>query len=240
MGTGERMKKVKTGVDGLDKMLEGGLVTGRPYLVSGGPGAGKTILGMQFLFAGVAENEKSLYVSMEEKKENLSQNMILFGWDVSKLRVMEATPEIGNPLWEIKGGEAPFFDMTLSMQNLLKAIESEIEGGVSRIVVDSLTSLKVLYTSSFEARREMLALMHFLTDKRSTTLLLSETFMGGSEMECFLSDGVINLRILEDRGIKKRACEIQKMRGSSFDEQIRPMKITGHGIVVYPEENVFK
>lgn len=220
--------------------MRGGLIAGRPYLVSGGPGAGKTIFGMQFLFAGITGGEKCLHVSMEEKKENLHENMLPFGWDVSKLKIIEATPEIGNPMWEIKGGDVTFFDMSLSMQNLLKTIKSEIEEGVSRIVIDSLTSLKVLYTSTFEARREMLALMHFLADNRTTALILSETFVGGAEMESFLSDGVINLRILEDRGMKKRALEIQKMRGSSFDEQLRPMKITERGIVVYPEESVFK
>ena len=98
----------------------------------------------------------------------------------------------------------------------------------------------MMYSSDFEARREMLAMMQFLQDTGNTALLLAETFAKEHKMESFLADGVIILHVLTDKGIKRRAVEIQKMRGSSFDEQLRPMKITDKGIVVYPEEALFK
>lgn len=233
------MIKVKTGVSGLDKMLNGGLVSGRPYLVSGAPGAGKSILGMQFLMQAVQEGKSGIYISMEERKKGLNQNFQVFGWDIDKIHVIEATPELGNKMWEIRS-DAAFINMTLNLNNLTETIKEHLVPGVERIVVDSVTTLKMLYSSAVDARREILSLMHFLTDTGCTSLLLAEKWDEERNMESFLADGSIELRIIEEKGIKKRAIEIKKMRGTDFDEQWRPMKITGNGIIVYADEALFK
>ncbi len=233
------MIKVKTGVSGLDKMLNGGLVSGRPYLVSGAPGAGKSIFGMQFLMQAVQEDKSGIYISMEERKKGLKQNFQVFGWDIDKIHVIEATPELGNKMWEIRS-DAAFINMTLNLNNLTEAIREHLVPGVERIVVDSVTTLKMLYSSAVDARREILSLMHFLTDTGCTSLLLAEKWDEERNMESFLADGSIELRIIEEKGIKKRAMEIKKMRGTDFDEQWRPMKITEKGIIVYADEALFK
>lgn len=233
------MQKVKTGISGLDKMLNGGLIAGRPYLVSGAPGAGKSIFGMQFILQAVTEGKNGIYVTLEERKKGLRQNFQVFGWDVDKVHVIEATPELGNPMWEIKT-ENSFLNMTLNINNLTDAIRQTLKGDAERIVLDSVTTLKMLYSSEIEARREVLSLMNFLTDTNCTSLLLAETFDDERNMESFLADGSIELRIIEEKGIKKRAIEIKKMRGTDFDEQWRPMKITQKGIIVYADEALFK
>jgi KaiC/GvpD/RAD55 family RecA-like ATPase len=233
------MQKVKTGISGLDKMLNGGLIAGRPYLVSGAPGAGKSIFGMQFILQAVTEGKNGIYVTLEERKKGLKQNFQVFGWDVDKVHVIEATPELGNPMWEIKT-ENSFLNMTLNINNLTDAIRQTLKGDAERIVLDSVTTLKMLYSSEIEARREVLSLMNFLTDTNCTSLLLAETFDDERNMESFLADGSIELRIIEEKGIKKRAIEIKKMRGTDFDEQWRPMKITQKGIIVYADEALFK
>ncbi len=233
------MIKVKTGVSGLDKMLNGGLIAGRPYLVSGMPGAGKSIFGMQFLMQAVNEGKSGIYVTMEERKKGLKQNFRVFGWDIDKIQVIQATPELGNNMWEIRT-DASFINMTLNMNNLTDAIKERMKHGVERIVLDSVTTLKMLYTSEVDARREILSLIHFLTDTGCTSLLLAEKFNEDRAMESFLAEGSIELRIIEEKGIKKRAIEIKKMRGTAFDEQWRPMKITDKGIIVYADEALFK
>lgn len=233
------MIKVKTGISGLDKMLNGGLIAGRPYLVSGAPGAGKSIFGMQFLMQSVQEGKGGIYVTLEERKKGLKQNFQLFGWDLDKITVIEATPELGNRMWEIKT-DAQFINMTLNIGNLTDAIKTRLAFGVDRLVLDSVTTLKMLYSSEIDARREILSLIHFLTDTGCTSLLLAEKFDSERSMESFLADGSIELRIIEERGIKKRAIEVKKMRGTDFDEQWRPMKITDRGIIVYPDEELFK
>lgn len=233
------MQKVKTGISGLDKMLNGGLIAGRPYLVSGAPGAGKSIFGMQFIMQSLNEGKNGVYVTLEERKKGLKQNFQVFGWDVDKIHVIEATPELANQMWAIKT-EDSFINMTLNINNLTDAITHILQGDVERIVLDSLTTLKMLYPSDIDARREVLSLMNFLTDTECTSLLLAETFDDERNMESFLADGSIELRIIEEKGIKKRAIEIKKMRGTDFDEQWRPMKITQNGIVVYADEALFK
>lgn len=233
------MIKIKTGVSGLDRMLNGGLIAGRPYLISGAPGAGKSILGMQFLMQAAQEGKSGIYITMEERKKGLKQNFLVFGWDIDKIHVIEATPELSNKMWEIKS-EASFINMTLNLNNLTDAIREYLSYGVERIVLDSVTTLKMLYSSEIDARREILSLIHFLTDTGCTSLLLAEKFEKERNMESFLADGSIELRIIEEKGIKKRAIEIKKMRGTDFDEQWRPMKITDKGIIVYADEALFK
>lgn len=233
------MIKVKTGISGLDQMLNGGLIAGRPYLVSGMPGAGKSIFGMQFLMQAAQEGKSGIYVTMEERKKGLKQNYQVFGWNIDKIHVIQATPELGNKMWEIRT-DASFINMTLNMNNLTDAIKERMKHGVERIVLDSVTTLKMLYTSEVDARREILSLIHFLTDTGCTSLLLAEKFNEDRAMESFLAEGSIELRIIEEKGIKKRAIEIKKMRGTAFDEQWRPMKITDKGIIVYADEALFK
>jgi KaiC/GvpD/RAD55 family RecA-like ATPase len=233
------MQKVKTGISGLDKMLNGGLIAGRPYLISGEPGAGKSIFGMQFILQSLIEEKNGVYVTLEERKKSLKENFQVFGWDVDNIHVIEATPGLGNQMWEIKTEES-FINMTLNINNLTDAIKQTLEGDVERIVLDSITTLKMLYPSEIDARREILSLMNFLADTNCTSLLLAETFDDERNMESFLADGSIELRIIEEKGIKKRALEIKKMRGTDFDEQWRPMKITQNGIVVYADEALFK
>lgn len=233
------MIKVKTGIFGLDKMLNGGLIAGRPYLVSGAPGAGKSIFGMQFLMQAVQEGKSGIYITMEERKKGLRQNFKVFGWDIEKIHVIQATPELGNKMWEIRS-DASFINMTLNTNNLTEAIREKLVPGAERIVLDSVTTLKMLYTSEVDARREILSLIHFLTDTNCTSLLLAEKFNAERTMESFLADGSVELRIIEEKGIKKRAIEIKKMRGTDFDEQWRPMKITDKGIIVYADEALFK
>ncbi len=233
------MIKVKTGISGLDDMLNGGLIAGRPYLIAGAPGAGKSIFGMQFLMQAAQEGKSGIYITLEERKKGLRDNFQVFGWDIDKIHVIEATPEMGNRMWEIRT-EAQFINMNLNMNNLTGAIREKLAYNVERIVLDSVTTLKMLYSSEIEARREILSLIHFLTDTGCTSLLLAEKFDAERTMESFLAEGAIELRIIEERGIKKRAIEIKKMRGTDFDEQWRPMKITERGIVVYPDEALFK
>lgn len=74
------MGRISTGVEGLDEMLQGGLIPGRTYLVKGGPGSGKTTLGVQFIMEGVKNGEKCLYMTLEESPKSLKENVAKFGF----------------------------------------------------------------------------------------------------------------------------------------------------------------
>jgi len=106
-------------------------------------------------------------------------------------------------------------------------------------VIDSLTSIKMLYESKTEARREMLGFINFLESTGCTTLLTSELEGPDQLMEEFLTSGVLKVHLIDSDGEKISAVSIQKIRGTSFDRHMRPMKISNSGIVVFPDESVF-
>jgi KaiC/GvpD/RAD55 family RecA-like ATPase len=234
------MKRISTGIEGLDEMLKGGLIEGRPYIVCGEPGAGKTILCMQFLMQGVEEHERGLYIALEEAAEQLKEDMGVFGWDVSRIKILETTRELGSQNWVIKTGRViskPEFTLT----NLMQVIKEKLDTyKPKRIVIDSITSIKMLYESEGELRRELLALMEFLYKYGGTSLLTSESVNGQVYMEEFLASGVIKLHRIENKGEILNAISIEKIRGSDFDHHLRPMKITDKGIMVFSSESIFE
>ena len=84
--------RVATGIPGLDRMLGGGLVAGRPYLVTGGTGSGKTLLGLQFLLEGLRRKEEVLLVAVDEPPTEIVENVRSFGWDLSQVKTLDANP----------------------------------------------------------------------------------------------------------------------------------------------------
>jgi circadian clock protein KaiC len=230
------MKRIKTGITGLDQMLGGGIIEGRPYLVSGGPGSGKTIFGMQFLVEGMRSGEAGLFITLEEPAEEIFQNMATFAWDLEKISILELTPTSERGSWFVPKN---FADSELNILNISDKIQKAVEDtGAKRLVMDSVTTMKSLLSTEFEIRKTMLSFVQFLSSLGCTSLLISE-ISNEVEVESFLARGVIRLHTISDRGAKKRACEIEKMRGMPFDEQLRPMKITDEGIVIYPSDTLF-
>lgn len=238
------MKKIRTGIAGLDEMLGGGLIEGRPYLIAGGPGAGKTILAMQFLIEGTRNREKGLYISLEESAKQLREDMATFGWNLDLIKIVDTTHELSLDKWLIKSSSVvskPEF----TLQNLVKIIEEKLNTyGPKRIVIDSITSIRLLYENKSDMRREILSLMGFLSRSGCTSMITSET---GTDyetskllMEEFLASGVIKLHTTERKGEIINAISIEKIRGSDFDKHIRPMKISNDGITVFPNETVFE
>lgn len=221
------MERVSTGISGLDNMLSGGFIAGRPYLISGGPGSGKTIMAFQFLMNGIENGENVLYITMEEPYNELRENMSNFGWDAEKVRILDLSP----------GGKDGAD--TTPLNYLIEELDEEIrESKHSRVVVDSITTIKLLEEKALYARRRVLSIMKLLTDTGCTSLLIAETLGDEISMEAFLARGVIRIHTSKKTGEKIRALSIDKFRGSKFDEHIRPMRITDNGIIVDEDEVV--
>ena len=233
------MERVKTGVPGLDEMSGGGLVANRPYILVEPPGAGKTIMGMQFLMEGVKNREKGLYISLEESTNELEENMSLFGWNLKSIKILDTSHEIGADKWLIKANtivSKPEF----SLVNLMRVMREKMQVyKPKRIVVDSLTSVKMLYEREYDMRRGLLTLMNFLFKSKTTSLLISTT-PSKNMMEEALASGIIKLHMIESKGEILNAISISKLRGSNFDKHIRPMRITDEGIVVFSGETIFE
>jgi circadian clock protein KaiC len=228
--TGAIMRKIKTGVSGLDKMLNGGLIEGRPYLVIGGPGAGKSILAIQFLMVSVSRGESALYVTLDEPFNEIRQNMAAFGWNTSKVRILDLSPEA-------KEQDVEGYDMNYLFDELKHELTSQKH---KRVAFDSTTTLRMLDETDFKARRRISSIMKLLANSDCTSLLICEGDPRVLTVESFLARGVIKLYTTTVSGEKVRAIGIDKMRGTAFDEHIRPFSISNAGISVAADEIAFE
>lgn len=223
--------RVSTGVEGLDVMLKGGLIRGRTYLVKGGPGTGKTILSMHFLVEGAKRGEKSVYITLEESEDEIKANMEAVGMDLSGVEIVDLSPTSEHTIF------SSLIDRELDVETFEALLKNIIGDKVDRIVVDSVTMLKVATNSEVTYRSSLLKLIKTFRELNATAILTSEI---PSTIEDYLVSGVIELRMSDFKGKPVRSIKIVKMRGSSFDEYVRPYRITENGIVVYPDMSVFE
>ena len=221
------MERVKTGINALDETIQGGLVKGDSTLIMGGPGTGKTTLGLQFIFNGVTLfGDGGLYLTFEEMPDRLYRDALNFGWDLKaleekdKARVICTSPDL-----LFKGGIGAVLDEPIKEVN------------AKRAVVDTLSHLRLFLPES-KVRIEAYRLINYLKKKGLTSLLLCETSSrdGGSEADrefSFLADGVIQLQLQRERGSVLQTMTVEKMRGTGFPRQLSTFEIGGHGITVY-------
>ena len=245
--------KIPTGVPGLDRMLHGGLIPNRPYIVSGPLGAGKTTMIMQFLREGVAGGERALFVALDEPPNEIRANMRGFRWDIGDVDILDANSDVRRfeptPIVEISDEQEParFRDLpeeirktpeveshevtVHSLQPLLKSLLRKKQ--YARIAIDSMTGLRYFCMRDFEEEVSTQSFMRFLTEEKVTALLAVET--AGSltaSPESFLSRGEIRLHCVRDDSGIRRFVSIEKYKGSAHEEMVHPMEITEQGVVI--------
>jgi len=238
------MIKVSTGVKGLDDMLEGGFPKGRIILVCGGPGAGKTMLAIQFLMAAVERGEPSVYVSLEEPLSLIRQNVEDFGWDVKGkegsgfLRLMDFCAIPHESFIQFKTRNSGENNILSVIDELEKAIK---EMDAKNIVVDPITSITIHVQKASMKRYRIAELFSRLRKTGCTSLVISESAPSAGEyhIEHFLADGVIILEKTVLNFNLLKTIQIEKMRGMAYDEQPRRYTIDRRrGFVVYSTEPV--
>ncbi|MFA6036136.1 MAG: ATPase domain-containing protein [Candidatus Micrarchaeia archaeon] len=229
--------RAQTGVPGLDDLIEGGLKRGSVVTLSGDAGSGKTTLAMQFLYNGVKKfNEPAVFVSLEQSKAALMDDLARFGWDLAdlekkhKLRIISLLPHEA----------ADFQNSELPVQSAIEEI------GAKRLVIDSVTSIILSYKTKPKARQGLIKLIEKLRNWGVTTILTSEstTDIQGDVHSAFkidfLTDGVIYLYNMRRNNYRLHAVEVVKMRGTSVNGKMCPLKFGKAGIEIYPNQNVFK
>ena len=244
--------KVKTGIQGFDEVVGGGLPRGYGYTIMGGPGSGKTIFAMQFIYNGITKyGENGVYVSFDEPLRSIKKTASNLGMDLTSLEkngqliIVDSSPvriEVGKYTSKTDAFLGlPNFDIDTLLRAINKAAERV---DARRVVVDPISSLLIQYRDPFIVRRETLSLIRALSqDEKCTSLFLSEISEPGAisqvNVETFLTNGVIILHNIKQREEKIRAVEVLKMRGVNHSTKLHPFKITDNGIVIYPKEKVF-
>ncbi|MBS7657864.1 MAG: KaiC domain-containing protein [Candidatus Bathyarchaeia archaeon] len=236
--------KVKTGIPGLDEILNGGIPSRNVVLLSGGPGTGKTIFGQQFLFNGVLNGSAGVYVALEEHPVQIRVNMAQFGWDVKhyeaegKFAIVDAfTSGIGEAAKREKYVVQAVDDFPMLIDIIRAAIK---DLNAERVVVDSVTTLYI--TKPALARSMVLQLKKVLSGLGCTSLLISQVSVtergfGGPGVE-HAADGIIRLDLDEVNGELYRSLIVWKMRGTAHSMRRHPFEITNNGIIVYANKTL--
>jgi len=244
------MQRVKTGVFGLDELIEGGMPKGRIMLVSGGCGTGKTIFGLQFLYYGVKNyKEPGIYVTLDERPELIREDCLKFGWDLKKmehekmLEIIDGTiARIGFQSEEEYSLPATGYDVDKLLIEIMRAIK-RIDA--KRVVIDSIPSLGFNIETETEIRKTILKLSYVLMKSGVTSIITSEIQEGENKfgkygVEEYVADGVIVLHFLNVGMQSNRTLQIRKMRATKHSEDIHPIEITDKGIVVHKIEEEYK
>jgi KaiC/GvpD/RAD55 family RecA-like ATPase len=214
------MKRIPSGIEGLDKLIEGGIPENFTVLVGGGCGTGKTIFGLQFL---CNPNDTGIFVSFEEDLDQLRVIAKTFGWDIDKL---EKQMKLRFLRYD------PF-----RFEDVFELLESNIkEMNAHRIVLDSISSLGVYMRDISELRRTILLIQNLMKKNSCTAVLISEVnqpdALSKFGVEEFVCDGVINLQNILSGSDYKRKMSIKKLRGTNHSTKVHEYFIEKGGIKV--------
>lgn len=224
-----------TGIAGMDDILRGGLRRDRLYLVEGVPGSGKTTLAMQFLMEGVQRGEPVLYVTLSETEEELRDVATSHGWSIDGVTICELVPSEDS--LQIDAQYSMFHPSEVELSETTKTILADVEQTKpKRVVLDSLSELRLLAGNPLRYRRQILALKRFFSGRNCTVLLLDDMTGVQSELDVqSLAHGIIRLEQLNpEYGGERRRLMILKYRGVGFRGGYHDYIIKRGGIEVFP------
>lgn len=218
----------------MDTVLRGGLEAERLYLIEGTPGSGKTTLALKFLLDGRDAGERGLYITLSETVDELTAVGMSHGWDLAGIDLFEmvAEDEFGVDYEQtlLHPSEVELGETVRSVIELVDRINP------TRVVVDSLSELRLLAQSPLRYRRQILALKHFFARRQCTVLMLDDRTAEPGDLQLHsLAHGVVSLeQLASDFGAERRRLRVVKMRGSKYQGGFHDFTIERGGISVFP------
>jgi KaiC/GvpD/RAD55 family RecA-like ATPase len=227
----DRVKRVHSGVQGFDEILNGGIPTEDIILVTGTPGSGKTTLCMQMLDYGAKNGENGVYFTLEESAKDIIEQFKNFDPQIEDL---------------IKSGMLKIVEITLTDYESFKGmITAEMEAAkAKRVVIDSVTYFQMFFADIMSIRKSIIEVSQLIKSHNCFGLLIGEIPYGENKLsafgvEEFAVDGVVALYLMEKAGSFIRAIRVVKMRDTNHLTKFCPMEISNKGIVIYPNAEVF-
>ena len=231
---GEEIPRARTGVQGLDAILGGGLPTNHLYLLEGEPGTGKTTIALQFLLEGVSKGERGLYVTLSESAAELKAVASSHGWDLDGIEIFELSKDSAVDMEE---GYTIFHPAEVELQQTVDEVLKAVERyNPSRIAFDSLSEMRLLAREPLRFRRQILALKQFFNGRDCTVILLDDKTAPEGDLQLrSLAHGVILLEgIALEYGSERRRVQVTKVRGIKFRGGFHDYRILTGGVEVYP------
>ena len=231
----ETSTKAALGVRGLDDITAGGLARGRLFLLEGSPGTGKTTIAMQFLMEGAAKDERALYITLSETDDELRASAQSHGWSLDGIDVFELVPP--ESLLDEDQQQSLLYSSDLELGETTKRIFEAFEKiKPTRVVLDSLSEIRLLAQSSLRYRRQILALKHYFARSRATVLMLDDLSSEANDRTMHsVAHGVIRLEELSpEYGAERRRLRVIKYRGQRYRGGNHDFIIETGGVRVFP------
>src|SRR5512142_2669326 len=231
------IEKILTGIAGFDDLADGGLPKGRAVVVSGTAGSGKTVFGLEFLYRGITEfAEGGVFVTFEERREDLMKDVQGFGWDLAALEKkgqLAFVDASGVAEHQVEVGEYDFGALIARVRYAVGKV------GAKRIVIDSVAALFLRYKDQASVRRELFKIIDILRRLGVTTVITAERVRDDDSssrfgVEDFVADSVVFLYNSSVGRERERQIEIVKLRGAGYQTGRHPFLISGSGLTVFP------
>ena len=230
-----RSADAATGVAGLDDILGGGLARDRVFLLEGSPGTGKITAALSFLRSGAGNGERTLYVTLSETEVELRDTARSHGWTLDGVEIFELVPP--ESLLDENQQQSLLYSSDLELGETTRMIFEAVERvRPSRVVIDSLSEIRLLAQSSLRYRRQVLALKHYFARLSVTVLLLDDLTTDTLDKTVHsVAHGVIRLEeIAPEYGAERRRMRVVKYRGRKFRGGFHDFTIRTGGLEVFP------